>query len=109
MRLLAQRAVPLLRGARLTAVAMAITGFAHSQQLPKWPTNPNGANQDLQNLQQFDAINNQHSRDQAQAQPQVAKASISRTPVQNWNESIGTLPVQPAMIPAVSQLVATNA
>jgi hypothetical protein len=43
-----------------------------------------------------------------QLQPRVGKPSTSRTPI-NWNESIGDLPVQPAMIPAVTQMVATNA
>jgi RNA polymerase sigma-70 factor (ECF subfamily) len=45
----------------------------------------------------------------AQLQPRVGKSSASRTPIANWNESIGDLAVQPAMIPAVSQMVATNA
>jgi RNA polymerase sigma-70 factor (ECF subfamily) len=44
----------------------------------------------------------------AQLQPRIGKPSTSRTPI-NWNDSIGNLPVQPAMIPAVSHLVATNA
>ena len=109
MRLLAKRAAPLLRGARLTAIAMAIAGVAHSQQLPKWPTNPNGANQDLQNLQQFDAINNHRSRDQAQAPAQVARfmeAIKSRKGMYPDFDKVvlhGNAPVTPSMLGLMSE------
>jgi hypothetical protein len=99
----AKRVASLLRRAALTAIAMAVTGVAHSQQIP------NGANQDIQNRRQIDAINNQPSRDQAQAHAQVAKfieAIKSRKEMYPDFDKVvlhGNAPVTPSMLCLMSE------
>ena len=81
---------------------MAVTGVAHSQQIPNA-----AAIQDIQNRQQIDAINNQRSRDQTQ--PQVAKfmeAIESRKDMYPDFDKValhGNAPVTPSMLGYMSE------
>ena len=103
MCLLAESFASLLRSVALTAIAMAVTGVAHSQQMP------NGTNQDIQNRQLIAAINNQPSRDQAQAPAQVARfmeAIKSRKGMYPDFDKVvlhGNAPVTPSMLGLMSE------